>query len=134
MRDVTMLVTRVVYVFHPLLQLSVLTYPHGRQLLNHLPKGVLERFRVTHNPRGTQRIGQSVEGQLVVHGAPRCHWAMFRGKRRSDYPLMILGMLYQEIKQEESCTLQGRIVVAQESLVSCIEIVLPQMLRQPRTS
>ena len=139
-RDMTMLVFRIITVPQPLLQLSVTSNLHGRQLL----KGsTIDGSRIVADAQylsGTHHLIQRIEHNLVVHrrtsrhGGILTHGAMlWRNSRHRDQPTKFR-MNAHIVQQEVGSTLHHRIVVCQQLLVASKEILLPDMRRQPRTT
>ena len=96
-RDMTVLVARIVHVLQPFLQLTVPAYLHGWQAVYYLPQRILERLPVAHHTSGLQRVAQRIEHDLVVHRASACYGTVLGGNRRSDDPPVVLRMLYKKV-------------------------------------
>ena len=137
MRDMAMLILRIIRIHKPLLQLSVLSYLHRRNLRNQL----LHRLALSLiNPqyfRSLHGTGQGIEGYLVIHratcryGSSLTHRSLFRTHRRHGYLPFCARQLLHIVEIELSGTFYYRIPLLEESLIARIEIMLPEMGGEP---
>ena len=135
MRDMPMLVFRIIHILQPLLQLIVLSDLHWRQLVYQVLKRVTICLAFLQYPCRMQRIAQCIKSNLVVHRTS-CHdgypvRSMLWRNRRSRHHPTITGMLGHERQKKISRTLQHRIILPQKILVTGIQIMLPKMLSYP---
>ena len=145
MRYMTMLVFWIVAIDKPLLQLPISTYLHWWQLCYGIAEHCcINNIIISQYLMSFQSTRQHIENYLVVHCRTSSYSSflsyrtMFR--RHSWYcnkpsgsmlNLSILRILLHIRQQEISSTLQYRIALLQEILVTCIQIVLPQMSGKP---
>ena len=144
MRDMSMLVLGVVCIYQPLLQLSVATYLHRRQLGKTFLQTVHLCICLAQNLGSTDGTAQHVEHNLIVHRRTSRHIrtlsarSMFwRNSRHGHHPScrilqFTIGRIFAHIVcQEISSALHHGIVISQKLFVACKQIVLPQMRSQP---
>ena len=140
MRDVAVLVVWIVTVLLPLLQLPILAHLHGRKLLDGCRQTLLVSGIGLHDVRSLLRGGQHVKHNLVVHrraGCQRCpctHRTVFGRYRRNGHQRPCTRIGLQIVKQEIGGSFQHGIHLRQELLVARIEVMLPDVRRQPRAS
>ena len=137
MRDVTMLVVRIVYVLQPFLQLSILAHLHRRQLGDGLLECFLIGFVTTEDTGSLQHIVHHIEDNLVVHRAAcaeirfAAYATMLGTYRRNHHQITRVGMLYQEVEEEVGGTLHDGIILGKEQGIACELIVLPKVRGKP---
>ena len=137
MRDVPVVIIRIVGIIEPFLQLAILPDLHGRQQGQRLLYGVLQGLVLAQYAGRTERVGQGVGCNLVVHGATGrdgrlfSHGRMLRRDRRSHDQPPFLRMGYHIRKVEQGRSFHGVIVTIEKLLVAREEIVLPQVCGQP---
>ena len=137
MRNMAMLILRIIRIHKPLLQLSVLSYLHWRNLRNQLLHRLAFSLINTQYFRSLHSTAQGIEGYLVIHRAT-CRYgssltlrSLFRTHRRHGYLPFGARQLLHIVEIELSSTLYHRIPLLEESLVACIEIMLPEMSGEP---
>ena len=145
MRYMTMLVFWIVAIDKPLLQLPISTYLHWWQLCYGIAEHCcINNIIISQYLMSFQSTRQHIENYLVVHCRTSSHCSilsygtmLWRYCWYSNKPsgsmlnLSILRILLHIRQQEISSTLQYRIALLQEILVTCIQIVLPQMSGKP---
>ena len=137
MRDMAMFILRIIRIHKPLLQLSVLSYLHRRNLRNQLLHLLALSLINTQYFRSFHGTGQGIEGYLVIHRATSRYGSflsfrsLFRTHRRHGYFPFCAWQLLHIVEIELSSTLYHRIPLLEESLVARIEIMLPEMGSEP---
>ena len=132
-----MLILRIIRIHKPLLQLSVLSYLHWRNLRNQLLHRLAFSLINTQYFRSLHGTGQGIEGYLVIHratcryGSSLTHRSLFRTHRRHSYLPFGARQLLHIVEIELSGTFYYRIPLLEESLVARIEIMLPEMGGEP---
>ena len=135
-RYVAVLVARVVQILQPLLKLVVAPDAHRSQTADHTAQRVgivTARAQCLTRPQCT---AQRVERYLVVHRAARRDRdavGPVLGRHRGCRHHPSVGRVFRQRREEEiGRALKYGIAAAQEIAVAREEVVLPQMLRQPR--
>lgn len=77
MRDMAMFILRIIRIHKPLLQLSVLSYLHRRNLRNQLLHLLALSLINTQYFRSLHGTGQGIEGYLVIHRATSRYGSFF---------------------------------------------------------
>ena len=135
-----MLILRIIRIHKPLLQLSVLSYLHWRNLRNQLLHLLALSLINTQYFRSLHCIGQGIEGYLVIHRATSRYGSsltlrsLFRTHRRHGYLPFCAWQFLHIVEIELSSTFYYRIPLLEESLVTRIEIMLPEMGGEPGTA
>ena len=135
-----MLVLGIVHILDPLLELSVLTHLHRRELGHCLGEGLLIGFVNSKFCGGCLCSSHYIHNDLCIHCTACCkrvglaNAAVLRAYGRNNYKVTVVGVNLHIVKVEVSGSLDNRIPLLQEILVLCEEIVLPEVGGKPGAS
>ena len=134
-------VVRVVPVVFPFLQLSPASRLQRQQSVELFLQTVGERLVLfcAKDGRGTDDVGEQVVYQFIVH----CHSGCRRGvvgvlvlgrETGANHPVGVARVAHHYLVEEARRLFHRGVSVGEEFLVACIQVMLPQMLAEPRPS